>query len=206
MNAPVMTPLRADLARIADMVTPRARVLDVGCGDGALMEFLKRAKNCDARGVELSQEGVNACVARGLSVVQGDADADLVDYPNDAFDYTILSQTIQATEKPRHVLEQMLRIGRRAIVSFPNFGFWKLRLAFALGGRMPASTRLPHAWYNTPNIHLCTIADFIALTQEMAIRIEQAIAVREGGTTHAFLPPGSRENLLASEAIFLLSR
>ena len=169
--------LRKELLRIAEMVPASSRVLDVGCGAGELIEHLTRAKGADARGIELSQAGVNACVAKGLSVIQGDADTDLAEYPAQSFDFAILSQTIQATHRPRDVLDQLLRIGRRVIVSFPNFGFWKVRLKLALTGRMPRTGALDYAWHETPNIHLCTIADFVALTQETGARVERALAV-----------------------------
>ena len=138
---------RVDLLAVADMVAPGAKVLDVGCGDGELLRLLAETRGVDGRGIELSREGVNECVAKGLAVIQGDADTDLADYPNDAFDYVILSQTIQATRQPRVVLENLLRIGRRAIVSFPNFGHWRIRYEIALRGRMPLTENLPHAWY-----------------------------------------------------------
>ena len=141
-------------------------MLDVGCGDGELLRLLVEERDVDGRGIELSQQGVNDCVAKGLSVIQGDADADLDDYPTDAFDYVILSQTLQATRQPRVVLEHLLRIGRRAIVSVPNFGHWSVRVQLAFLGRMPVTKGLPHSWYDTPNIHFCTIADFIALARE----------------------------------------
>src|SRR6201995_3964350 len=156
-----MTVLRPDLAAIAAMIRPGARVLDVGCGDGALLEHLVRSKNVDGRGIELSQQNVNACVARGLAVVQGDADADLVDYPASVFDAVILSQTIQATEKSRVVLDHLLRIGRRTAVSLHNFGYWKVRAFLALRGRIPQTRALDYSWFDTPNIHLCTLADFL---------------------------------------------
>ena len=166
------TALRPDLAAIAAMIRPGARVLDVGCGDGALLEHLK-SKNVDGRGIEISQANVNACVARGLAVVQGDADTDLVDYPAQVFDAVILSQTIQATEKPRTVLEHLLRIGRRTAISLPNFGYWKVRASLLTGGRMPRTRALDYSWWATPNIHLCTLADFVDLTRECGAAVTE---------------------------------
>jgi methionine biosynthesis protein MetW len=198
--------LRPELLRIAEMVEPSSRVLDVGCGDGELLEHLARTNSVDARGVELSQAGVNASVARGLSVIQGDADTDLVDYPSRAFDYVILSQTIQATHQPKIVLEHLLRIGRYVIVSIPNFGFWKIRLKLAMSGRMPITGMLAHPWYETPNIHLCTIADFVALSRAVNARIERALAVDESGDVRPLAKPGYWDNLTAAGAIFLLTR
>jgi methionine biosynthesis protein MetW len=203
MRAPI---LRPELIRIAEMVEPSSRVLDVGCGDGALLEHLARAKSVDARGIELSQAGVNASVARGLSVIQGDADTDLAEYPSRAFDYAILSQTIQATRQPKVVLEHLLRIGRYVIVSIPNFGFWRIRLKLAMSGRMPITGMLSHPWYETPNIHLCTIADFVALARALDARIERALAVDESGDVRPLSSPGYWDNLTAAGAIFLLTR
>src|SRR6266853_2301152 len=151
---------RVDLALVADMVPPGSKVLDIGAGDGELLRILGEQRGVDGRGIEISREGVNECVAKGLAVIQGDADTDLADYPNDAFDFVILSQTLQATRHPRRVLEHMLRISRCAIVSFPNFGHWGIRLRILLGGRMPRTDNLPYSWYDTPNIHFCTIKDF----------------------------------------------
>src|SRR5271167_3394401 len=152
---------RVDLLLVADMVERGSKVLDVGCGDGELLRILAERRDVDGRGIELSREGVNECVAKGLAVIQGDADTDLADYPDDAFDYVILSQTLQATRQPRVVLEHLLRIGRRAIVSVPNFGHWRIRAQVALLGRMPITKSLSHSWYDTPNIHFCTIKDFV---------------------------------------------
>jgi len=166
--APAVAPpapgeLRRDLRLIAEMIEPGVRVLDIGCGDGALLAYLAREKAVDARGIELSQSGVNACVRHGLSVIQGDADRDLDAFPAGAFDVVVLSQTLQATRRPRHVVEALVRIGKRAIVSFPNFGFWRIRLSLLSRGRMPVSELLSNSWYDTPNIHLCTIRDFVGL-------------------------------------------
>lgn len=197
--------LRPDLRVIAGMVTPGARVLDVGCGDGALLKHLARTKSVDARGIELSQEGVNACVAHGLSVVQGDADSDLADYPTDAFDFVILGQTIQATRRPKAVLEQIARIGRRSIVSMPNFAHWRMRVALLTGGRMPVTRALPNTWYDTPNIHMCSVRDFEELAQAAGLRIERTVSMRGGKAMDVKLF-STHANLLAEQAIFLLSR
>ena len=149
-----MKQLRPDLAIIAANVAPGARVLDIGCGDGALMAALRDGKQVDARGMELDPHGVAECVARGLSVMQGDADTDLADYPDAAFDYAILSQTLQTTKRPDQVLDELLRVGRKAFVSFPNFAHWKVRLSLLWNGRMPVTRLLPIAWYETPNIQI----------------------------------------------------
>ncbi len=197
---------RADLVLIAGLISPHSRVLDVGCGDGALLELLSKTKKVDGRGLELSQTGVNACVARGLSVIQGDADTDLSFYPDKAFDYVILTQTIQATRNPKRVLDELLRIGERVIVSLPNFGHWKVRLLLALGGKMPVTKALDQPWYDTPNIHLCTIRDFINLCDEIGVIFEKAFARRVFRKPYTFRSPVLFANLLAEEAIFVLSR
>jgi methionine biosynthesis protein MetW len=208
MNA---TGLRPDLAAIAAMIRPGTRVLDVGCGDGALLEHL-RAKGVDGRGIELSQQNVNACVARGLSVMQGDADTDLTEYPSGAFDAVILSNTIQATERPRVVLEHLLRIGRRTAVSLPNFGYWKVRAALMATGRMPRTRNLDYSWFDTPNIHLCTLSDFLDLTRLCKAAVVEAYALNEKGETRRMSADAVAKtswvgpNLLAPGAIFLLKK
>ncbi len=197
---------RIDLLLVAGMVEPGSRVLDVGCGDGTLLRMLQDGRGVDARGIELSQAGVNACVARGLSVIQGDADTDLTAYPNDSFDYVILSQTLQATHRPKVVLENMLRIGRRAIVSFPNFGHWAVRTRLVFGGRMPVTENLPVSWYETPNIHFCTIRDFVDLVGIIDARIERGVALNAGGGQMKFNLPWWVWNLFGEQAVFVLSR
>jgi methionine biosynthesis protein MetW len=193
--------LRPDLAVIAANVAARSRVLDVGCGDGALMAVLRDDKEVDARGLEIDAGNVAECVARGLSVLQGDADRDLVDYPDKSFDYAILSQTLQTTMRPDLVLDQLLRIGRRAFVSFPNFAHWRVRLSLLWGGRMPVTRLLPVAWYETPNIHHVTIDDFRALLAERGIGIERAWFLNGDRQTSA-----AAANFRAEHAVFLLAR
>jgi methionine biosynthesis protein MetW len=204
-STPARDRLRRDLRVIADMIEPSARVLDIGCGDGALLAYLAREKGVDARGVELSQSGVNACVTQGLSVIQGDADRDLDAYPTGAFDVVVLSQTLQATRQPRRVLETLMRIGQRAIVSFPNFGFWRVRAALALRGRMPVTALLDNSWYDSPNIHLCTIRDFVALCDEIGVRIEKSVTLDRHGRPFTLNPSGSLANLLAEQGVFVLT-
>jgi len=196
---------RVDLLLIAEMVSANARVLDIGCGDGELLRILADKHGVDGRGIELSQAGVNQCVAQGLAVIQGDADADLAYYPDLAFDYAILSQTIQATYSPRLVLEQLLRIGKHAVVSFPNFGHWRVRTQLMFGGHMPRTDNLPETWYDTPNIHFCTIKDFIALCNDMGVKVERAIALNAYGTKLVSMPLFA-QNLFGEQAVFLLSR
>jgi methionine biosynthesis protein MetW len=197
---------RVDHVLIADMVKPGARVLDVGSGDGELLRLLTESKGVDGRGIEISREGVNASVAKGLAVIQGDADIDLADYPDDAFDYVILSQTIQATRRPRWVLEQMLRIGRYVIVSFPNFGHWRIRTQLLTRGRMPITARLNDTWYDTQNIHFCTIRDFVELVNDMDARIERGIALDRWGRPVRLNAPWEFWNFFGEQGLFLLTR
>ncbi len=199
------TGIRIDLQLIADMIAPRSRVLDVGCGDGALLDHLVHAKGVDGRGVEISQAGVNACVTQGLSVIQGNADTDLKDYPSDAFDYIVLSQTLQATRKPHQVLKQLVRIGRRAIVSFPNFGHWRVRWQLLTRGRMPVTDSMPVQWFDTPNIHFCTIRDFVGLCDELGIVVEQGLAISRSGRPSPIRSIGAA-NLFGEQGLFLLRR
>jgi methionine biosynthesis protein MetW len=196
-----MTALRPDLAIIAKNVRAGSRILDVGCGDGQLMAALRDHKAVDARGLELDARDVATAVARGLSVVQGDADTDLADYPDGSFDYAILSQTLQTTKRPDLVLDHLLRIGREAFVSFPNFAQWRIRFAHMFGGRMPVTEQLPHRWYDTPNIHHVTIDDFRSFLKDRNVEIEGQWFLSEGKPRKEGMA-----NLLAQHAVFLLKR
>jgi methionine biosynthesis protein MetW len=193
--------LRPDLAIIADHVAPGTRVLDVGCGDGELMAELRDRSSVDARGIEIDPVNVSAAVGRGLSVVQGDADADLPYYADHAFDYAILSQTLQTTRAPDKVLEELLRIGRCAFVSFPNFAYWRVRWSLLWGGRMPVTQALPVSWYETENIHQLTIDDFRAFVAQRGIRVENAWFLNGDRRTSA-----AAANFRAEHAVFLLRR
>lgn len=197
---------RIDLQLIAALVKPQSKVLDIGCSDGALLDLLVNQRDVDARGLELSQGGVNACVARGLAVVQGNADTDLSYYPDNGFDTVILSQTLQATQKPHEVLSEMARIGERLIVSIPNFGHWRVRLDLAIKGRMPVTGALASSWYETANIHLCTLNDFTALCQTLGLRVENCITLSRGHARSHKGAPGVTQNLLAEQAVFVLRR
>jgi methionine biosynthesis protein MetW len=198
--------LRGDLRLAASMIEGGSRVLDIGCGEGELLAYLTQWKGVDARGMEISQNGVNACVRHGLSVIQGDADHDLQDYPSDSFDYVVLSQTLQATYRPRSVLENLVRIGRRAIVSFPNFAHWRMRLGLLTRGRMPITPFLGHTWYDTPNIHFCTVLDFGDLCDDMGVTIERSVTLDRHGRPFRLNPRAGLANFLAEQALFVLRR
>lgn len=193
--------LRPDLAKIASLVPQGARVLDVGCGSGDLMQVLETQRGCDARGIEIDADEVALAVSRGLSVVQGDANRDLADYPDAAFDVAVLSQTLQTAQRPDWLLDQLLRVGQEAFVSFPNFAYWRMRLALLTGGRMPVTRHLPARWYDTPNIHHLTIADFREFLAERGVQVKGCwffAAGREIGSGQA--------NWRAEHAVFRLTR
>ena len=192
--------LRPDLQAIAEAIAPSSRVLDIGCGDGALLAYLRDKKQVDARGMEIDGACVERCVAQGLSVVQGDANRDLADYPDKGFDYTVLSQTLQTATRPDQMLDQLLRVGRQAFVSFPNFAHWRTRSALLLGGRMPVTRAIPVSWYETPNIHHVTVKDFRELAQEKKARVEREWFFADGK------PVTSGTNWRAEFAVFQLSR
>ena len=193
--------LRPDLAIIAEHVAPGSRILDVGCGDGALMAALRDSKGVDARGLEIDAGNVAAAVSRGLSVIQGDADRDLAEYPDASFDYAILSQTLQTARRPDVVLDHLLRIGRQAFVSFPNFAHWRVRMSLLWGGRMPVTRLLPECWYDTPNIHHVTIDDFRSFVAERGIEVEGAWFLSGDKRTTS-----AAANMLAEHAVFRLRK
>ncbi len=195
---------RIDHSVILDLIPPEAKVLDLGCGDGSLLAKLVGQKAVLGRGIEISEEGVRACIEKGLTVLQGDIDEGLRDYPDRTFDYIVLNQTIQAAKKPDMVLSEMLRVGRKSVVGFPNFAFWRMRLYLLLHGRMPKTEFLPYEWYDTPNIHFCTILDFEEYCREKSISVEKRVYLSSdrGGR----VLQGVRPNLFAESAVFLLSR
>jgi methionine biosynthesis protein MetW len=198
--------MREDFREIVRLVEPGARVLEVGCEDGELLDLLTRAREVDGQGLEISPENVAACLARGLSVVQGDGDRDLDYFPTRAFDYAVLSKTLQQMREPRRVLNELLRIAQRAIVSVPNFGHWRMRASLMTRGRMPETRALPDPWWGTANIHLCTLKDFTDLCRDLDLRIEACSALSGGKSARPMNPRGVLENWRAESALFVLSR
>ena len=198
--------LREDFREILRLVRPGARVLDVGCGEGELLELLTREKRVDGQGLEISPAGVAACLAKGLAVVQGDGDRDLDYFPTQSFDYAVLSKTLQQMREPAHVLAELLRIADQAVVSLPNFGHWRMRWALVTTGRMPETRALPDPWWSTPNIHLCTLRDFTELCRELDLRIDACSALSNGKPARPIDPEHPLENWRSETALFLLSR
>lgn len=198
--------MRLDLRLIAEMIPRGARVLDIGCGDGALIAHLTAEKAADARGIEIDMAEVTRAVSAGLAVIHGDADHDLAFYPDGGFDYVVLSRTLQAVERPREVLRQMLRIGRHAIVSFPNFGHWQMRWRLLVNGRMPDTETWDRPWYETPNIHPCTIFDFFDLCRLEGYVVERWLAVDERGLKAPWKRSVRLANLFGEQALFQLRR
>ncbi len=197
--------LRQDLQIIADLVPQGAKVLDVGCGDGELLSWLAANKQADARGLEIEQEKVSQCIAKGLAVIQGNAETDLPYYRKKSYDIVILSRTLQAMQSPVDVLNQVIRISRKAIVSVPNFGYWKNRVYLGIRGRMPVTSTLTYEWYNTPNIHFCTLRDFVHLCSDLELKIHRRICIDLKGDK-SFLQKGTfLPNLMAEQAVFVIS-
>lgn len=197
--------IRVDLLLIADMIPEGARVLDVGCGDGDLLAYLRQEKRVDGRGIELSPTGVNESVAKGLSVIQGNAEEEISHFPDNSFDYVILSQTLQAMNRPDKILKELLRVGKRAIVSFPNFGNWRVRLHLLLYGKMPVTKSLDYPWYSTPNIHFCTIRDFVDLCQQLDIKVEKGMAVNSNGGKMS-LNSLFFSNFMGTQGLYVITR
>ena len=204
--SPAEAARREDFRAILGMVKPGAQVLDIGCGEGVLLDMLARSNHVEGRGLEIDPANVALCLAKGLAVVQGDADHDLADFPDRAFDYAVLSQTLQTVRHPRQVLSELLRLADRAIVSFPNFGHWRVRWELLVHGRMPMTGALPLAWWETENIHLCTLRDFTSLCESLDLRIEACAALADGQAARAIDPHRPIENWRAESALFLLSR
>ena len=197
-----MLNLRNDLEIIAGLIKSKETILDVGCGEGVLLEYLLKKKNVDCRGIEINQKGVNKCVQKGLSVIQGDANVDLKDYPSSFFSSVILSQTIHAMIDPENVIRNLIRISKRAIISFPNFGYWKVRRDLLINGRMPKNKILPYDWYNSPNIHLCTIKDFEVFCELQKVKILDKKFLNPKGM---LFTPIFSENLSSYQAIFSIT-
>lgn len=198
--------MRLDLEIIADLIIPNSQVLDVGCGDGTLLSYLKDKKNIFGKGIEIDNKKVAVALKKGLSIIQGDADNDLINYPSNAADYVILSQTLQATKEPALILEELKRIAKYCIISVPNFGYWENRLSFALKGRMPVTQTLSYNWYNTPNIHFCTIKDFIILCHELNFVIEKQFFINETSKLFKNSQYSAIGNIFSKYGIFLLKR
>lgn len=197
--------MRDDIEQIVKLIPANSRVLDIGCGEGELLAAVK-AKGCDARGLELDQLKVAICLQNGLSVMQGDADIDLAHYPDNAFDYAVLTNTLQVTKHPEKILVEMLRIAKYLVVSIPNFGYWKNRWQLVLSGRMPVTKKLSYQWYETPNIHFCTIRDFIILCEGLNIKIEKRLAINPSGKVIHFTGLGGVANIFGEQGVFLLSK
>lgn len=198
--------MRADIKLIADLVEAGTKVLDVGCGEGDMLETLIARKQIKGRGLEIDPARVSICMKKGLSVMQGDVDLDLVHYPSDAFDYAILTQTLQVTKYPDKILSSMLRVAKRVIVSIPNFGYWENRVQILCSGRMPVTSKLSYQWYETPNIHFCTIRDFVLLCKELGIKIEKRLAILPSGKIMPFNGAGRLANILGEQGVFVLTR
>ena len=190
---------------ITHLLPPQSRVLDVGCGDGTLIEALIKEKNIDARGIELEEDNVKKCISKGLAVIEGDAETELGQFPDKAFDYVILSQTLQAFYQPENVLAQLLRIGSKVIISIPNFGYWQIRASLLFFGKMPITKSLPYTWYDTPNLHMCSIKDFYQFCEKKKIKIDRVIGINSEKTSSIYKINLEMKNLLSEVGIFLIS-
>jgi len=198
--------MKQEFKIIANIIEKNTRVLDVGCGDGTLMEFLQDNKKIDIRGIEISKENVQKCIGKGLTVIEGDAEKDLSQFPNESFDFVILSQTLQAFLNPEKVISELLRVGKKAIVTIPNFGYWKVRLHLLIKGTMPITRTLPDQWYNTPNLHMCTIQDFFNFCEKRKIKLDRSIAFQNLKSTQITKSNLTLKNLTSALGIFLIEK
>tara|TARA_B100000989_G_scaffold227524_1_gene174587 strand:+ start:8563 stop:9159 length:597 start_codon:yes stop_codon:yes gene_type:complete len=198
--------MKPEYKLISDMVETNSRVLDVGCDDGTLMEFLKQNKNVDIRGIEISKEKVQTCISKGLTVIEGNAEFDLKQFPNKSFDYVVLGQTLQAFVNPELVINELLRVGKKAIVTIPNFGHWKVRLNLMIKGTMPVTKTLPNEWYNTPNIHMCTIKDFFKFSETIDFKIFKSLALIKKNVSNINNSNLFTKNLFSELGIFLIEK
>ena len=198
--------MKQEFKIISDLIDENSHVLDVGCGDGILMEYLVKEKKVNIRGIEISKTKVQNCIAKGLTIIEGNAEEDLQQFPNKSFDYVILSQTLQAFLNPEKVINELLRIGKQAIVTIPNFGYWKIRLHLLLKGTMPVTRTLPDEWYNTPNIHLCTIKDFVFFSKAKNFKLSKSIALRNHLPSNIKNSNLNIKNLSSNLGIFLIER
>ena len=198
--------MKTEYKIIVDLIEENTRVLDVGCDDGILMESLKKNKNVDARGIEISKDKVQTCVSKGLTVIEGNAELDLKQFPNDSFDYVVLGQTLQAFVNPEIVIKELLRVGKKAIITIPNFGHWKVRLNLLIKGTMPITESLPNDWYNTPNIHMCTIKDFVKFSKIINFKIFKSLALTNKKISNINNSNLFYKNLFAELGIFLIEK
>ena len=198
--------MKTEYKIIVDLIEENTRVLDVGCDDGTLMESLKKNKNVDARGIEISKDKVQTCVSKGLTVIEGNAELDLKQFPNDSFDYVVLGQTLQAFVNPEIVIKELLRVGKKAIITIPNFGHWKVRLNLLIKGTMPITESLPNDWYNTPNIHMCTIKDFVKFSKIINFKIFKSLALTNKNISNINNSNLFYKNLFAELGIFLIEK